>query len=99
MKTLNLEEFAALMMKIGVEMPAAQHAALERAAQLVEFEAKRVIGTYEYGWPLLADSTVARKSADSPLLETGEMRDSIQHNSSPTEAHIGSDNDKAVWQE
>jgi hypothetical protein len=27
------------------------------------------------------------------------MRDSIQHNSSPTEAHVGSNLDRALWQE
>jgi integrase len=62
-------------------------------------EAKRVIGTYDYGWPSLAASTLAKKSADTPLLETGALRDSIQWNSSGNIGHVGSDLDKAVWQE
>jgi hypothetical protein len=36
---------------------------------------------------------------DSPLLETGELRDSIQFNSSGNEGHVGSNLDKAVWME
>jgi phage gpG-like protein len=100
MPTFTLESFAALMMRVALEMPAAQHTAMEQAAVVVETEAKRVIGTYDYGWPPLAEATIARKAnGDTPLLETGEMRDSIEHISSAKEAHIGSNNDKAVWQE
>lgn len=44
----------------------------------VEAQAKAVIGTYAYGWPALKPATVARKATgDSPLLETGHLRDSI----------------------
>lgn len=72
---------------------------LERAAKMLETESKRVIGTYEYGWTPLAASTLARKAADTPLLETGEMRASIEHKTFPKEAYVGSNNQKAVWQE
>jgi hypothetical protein len=44
----------------------------------VAAQAKAVLGTYEYGWPSLKPATIARKATgDSPLLETGAMRDSI----------------------
>jgi hypothetical protein len=57
------------------------------AANRFQHEAKRVIGTYEYGWPALK-------------LETGEMRDSIEKTIiSDEEAEVGSSNMKAVWQE
>ena len=36
---------------------------------------------------------------DEPLLRSGEMRDSIEHTVGKEEAQIGSNNDKAVWQE
>jgi hypothetical protein len=36
---------------------------------------------------------------DSPLLETGELRDSIQWNSSGNTGAVGSNLDKAVWME
>jgi phage gpG-like protein len=43
-------------------------------------EAKTAIGTYRLDWPPLKPETVARKArGDTPLLETGELRDSIEH--------------------
>jgi hypothetical protein len=75
--------------------------ALDHCALIIEKEAKRVIGTYEYGWPRLQPETIARKAGDTPLLETGEMRDSIEHSvdDNGEEAYVGSNNPKAVWQE
>jgi phage gpG-like protein len=75
---------------------------LEKAAQIVEDEAKRVIGTYDYGWPSLQPETIKRKTTgDSPLLESGEMRDSITHkvDQATMQAWVGSDNDKALFHE
>jgi len=95
----NMAAFAAFSAGLIVEVDKAKREALEKAAVIVEEEAKRVIGTYDYGWPPLAPSTLAKKSADTPLLETGEMRDSIEHSSNADEARIGSNNDKAVWHE
>lgn len=95
----------ALRMFIGMENDKVIHEAaadaLEKSAQIIEDEAKRVIGTYEYGWPPLAAATLAQKRADTPLYETGEMRDSITHYTNRDElwAAVGSNNDKAVWQE
>lgn len=95
---LTITEFIGVLGKIAV-MEAMEHAALEKAAVVVETEAKRVIGTYDYGWPPLAPSTLARKAADTPLLETGDLRDSIEHNVGGHEAMIGSNNPKAVFHE
>jgi HK97 gp10 family phage protein len=99
MKTFSLVESIAFFATLKLEMEAVNHSALEKAAQIVEKEAKRVIGTYDYNWTPLAASTLAKKAADTPLLETGEMRDSIEHISDHKEANIGSNNDKALWQE
>jgi hypothetical protein len=100
MKTFsNPAAFASFLVGLAVEVDHEKAKALEKAAVIVEKEAKRVIGTYEYGWPQLADSTLAKKGANTPLLETGEMRDSIEHKVSHDVASIGSDNDKALWQE
>ena len=69
--------FVALLGNIVAGMDGANHHALEKAAQIVEKEAKRVLGSYDYGWPPLKEETIARKATgDSPLLETGEMRGS-----------------------
>lgn len=73
---------------------------LEKAGEVVEKEAKSAIGTYKYGWPPLAPETVTKKGADTPLLETGEMRDSIGHRLDGDHAVVvGSDNKKAVYHE
>lgn len=74
---------------------------LEKAAAMLEQKAKAAIGTYEYGWPPLKAETVARKTnGDTPLLETGELRDSYHHTLvSSEEAEIGSNDPKAEWQE
>lgn len=97
---MNLMEGAALFSAMALEFETAKREALEKACVIVEDEAKRVIGTYDYGWPPLKPETVARKaSGDTPLLETGEMRDSIVHAVEGDVGHVGSDNDKAVWQE
>jgi phage gpG-like protein len=100
MKEFSLVGFASFLGTLKLEMDHANHTALEKAAVIVETEAKRVIGTYDYNWTPLAPSTIASKATgDSPLLETGEMRDSIEHVSTDKDACIGSNNDKAVWQE
>lgn len=76
---------------------------LKIAGETVEKEAKALIGTYEAGWPALSPYTVERKATgDSPLLETGELRDSIEHTvvinkGVGMHAYVGSNNQKAVW--
>jgi phage gpG-like protein len=66
---------------------------------IVEKGSKEAIGTYEFGWPPLAESTLEKKAADTPLLETGAMRDSIRHEVEGDTARIGSDLDYALYQE
>ena len=98
MKEFSLTGFAAFLGELAV-VAEAEHHALEHAAVIVEAEAKRVIGTYDYGWSPLAEATLASKTADTPLLETGEMRDSIEHTTLHEEAFVGSNNDKAIYHE
>jgi HK97 gp10 family phage protein len=57
--------------------------ALQKAVDMIRDEAKRVIGTYDYGWPELADATKADRirqgySENEPLLRSGALRDSIE---------------------
>ena len=106
MKTFTLAGFAAFLGELAIEQKAANHHALEHAAQIVEREAKRVIGTYDYGWPELSEYTKGDRESqgyepDEPLLRTGEMRDSINHvvDEHNLVAHVGSDDMKAVWNE
>jgi phage gpG-like protein len=99
MTVFSLLEASAHFAHLAHNQHKANHAALEIAARIVEAEAKRLIGTHDAGWPPLAPSTLERKSADTPLLETGELRDSITHSSSPEVAHIGTNNPKGIWHE
>jgi phage gpG-like protein len=72
---------------------------IARACEMVAAEAKRVIGEGYPEWPALAPETLARKMMNTPLLETGELRASIEWNSEGNEGYVGSNNDKAVWHE
>jgi hypothetical protein len=74
---------------------------LDKVGELAETMAVHYIGTYQTGWPHLAESTLAKKSADTPLLETGEMRDSITRELDPLElaVTVGSKSKIALWQE
>lgn len=97
---MNLAEAAASFIAIGVAYEANAHEALEHACVIIETEAKSYPGDYQKGWAPLQPETIANKATgDSPLLETGEMRDSYEHTVQDKSGFVGSNNDKAVWQE
>jgi phage gpG-like protein len=108
---LTIPEFLGKLAAMVAHEQHAAHAAMDRAATLVQDEAKQEIGTYQgaagpfVAWAPLADSTLADKERhgyappDNPLLRTGEMRDSIERTVEPHEAAIGSDSEIAVYQE
>lgn len=79
--------------------------AMEEACRIVQLESKEVLGTYEYGWPRLAAATIKRKGKDTPLIETGEMRTTIQFTVQAggllghAVGFVGSNSPKAVWHE
>ena len=88
----------------------ALHNGLEKCAKLIEATAKSEFGTYQPDvgpfpdWPQLADSTQeARAKAgyapNDPLLMTGKLRDSIQHETSGLVAVIGSTSDIMPYHE
>ncbi len=103
--------FAALVERVHE----AEHKALERAARVVEAEAKAEIGDYQpakglfAAWAQLADSTKADRAAhgftpNDPLLRTGKLRDGIEHTVEMGAlgagvAHVGSNSPVAVYQE
>jgi hypothetical protein len=79
---------------------------LDKVGELASTMAAAYLGTYQPGWPALAESTIADKIAQgfpvpSPLLRTGAMRESIRHEIDPTllEVAVGSSDPKALWQE
>ncbi|GEP00642.1 hypothetical protein [Methylobacterium haplocladii] len=97
----SIGAFVGFMRGRVATLPAAQRRGLEQASEVVLDEAKRLPGTYQPGWPALQSETVARKATgDSPLLETGAMRDAYARTVvSDHEAAVGSDDPKATWQE
>jgi hypothetical protein len=76
----DLGGFAAHLLTIEADLELAREVCVEKACRMIEKEAKAAIGTYRYDWEPLKPETVARKArGDTPLLETGELRDSIEH--------------------
>src|SRR5258708_3550610 len=99
MSVYSILGFVAKLKMIEHDMEALGPAIVARACEMVCAEAKRVIGEgYDY-WPALQPATLARKMLNTPLLETGELRGSIEWQSKGLEGAVGSNNDKAVWHE
>jgi phage gpG-like protein len=96
---MTLIEAAAKFSAIGRDMETLGPAIIARACEMVCAEAKRVIGEGYPEWPALQPETLARKMMATPLLETGEMRASIEWQAHGLEGAVGSNNDKAVWHE
>lgn len=109
----EFESVASFMLHLAEAQLAVQHAAhsaLDKAARVIEQDAKQQLGNYQpdvgpfNAWPDLAESTQADRvsqgfSADEPLLRTGGLRDSISRQVEGNEAAIGSTSDIAVYQE
>lgn len=97
---MNLLEGAAKFIAIGAAYELGIHEALDKACVIIETEAKSYPGEYQPGWAPLKPDTIANKATgDSPLLETGEMRDSIEHTVEGKSGFVGSNSDIAVFQE
>ncbi len=107
---LSLRDMAIKMAELAVIEVTALHNGLDRAAQLIEKTAKAEIGTYQDeagpfpAWAPLSDATETEKAksgypVDSPLLRTGEMRDSIKHETDGLEAIVGATDKKMEYHE
>jgi phage gpG-like protein len=96
---MSILEFVAKTKAIQHDLQELGPAIVAKACEMVCTEAKRVIGEGYPEWPALQPETLARKMMNTPLLETGEMRASIEWNAEGNEGHVGSNNDKAVWHE
>src|SRR5450432_2515129 len=81
------------------DLDRAEHEIIRRACVMVWTEARRVLGTDGYNWPALSPETLAHKTHAGMLLETGEMRESLEWTAHENEGWVGSNNDKAVWHE
>jgi len=109
----ELHSFLELAVRLG-EVVVAEHEAdkhaLNKVARMIEKRAKEKIGEYQdqagpfVAWAELADATKEDRARqgypeDEPLLRTGDMRDSIEHQVEDNVAQIGSNSDIAVYQE
>src|SRR5262245_46304140 len=81
--------FAAHLKAIERDLDAVVPAVVARACQMIADEAKRVLGKGYDDWPALKPETLARKLGPGPLLETGELRDSISWRSEGLHGQVG----------
>lgn len=107
----DLGQFASFLSTLAWEIEVAEQEALKKAAELIEREAKAEIGHYQTAagpfpeWDPLSGATLRGKEAheyappDNPLLQEGDLRDSIKSAVSDHEAVVGSDSEIAVYQE
>lgn len=103
MADFSLASFASFLTQLAV-MDEAEKKGLEAGCKILETEAKRVLGTYDYGWPQLTPYTQSDRvskgfPANEPLLRTGDLRGSIEHNVGVREARVGTNSQIGVWQE
>ncbi len=97
---------------LGAEIAHAEVEGLDRAAELIETEAKAAFGIYQdqagpfAAWDELAEATKADRvrqgyPEDEPELRSGATRDSIERTvvAHAKEAEIGSDSEILEWQE
>src|SRR5258705_13069018 len=97
-QTFTLLGFVAELETIKRDMEDLPRAIVAKACAMIAKQAKAQIGREQEEWPPLAPSTLARKAANTPLLETGEMRDSIEWvvhgHGSHVEGAVGSNLDR-----
>jgi hypothetical protein len=103
-KVFSILEFLAEIPAIERDLHASGPKIIEQACKIVQAKAKAAIGKEHEMWAPLAESTIADKQqkgfpTPKPLLRTGELRDSIEYTVHGTEGAVGSDLDRAVWQE
>jgi phage gpG-like protein len=100
MGIMKLAESAARFAVAAAAEKAAEQEALESACELIETRAKNYIGAPHGWWAPLKPETLRRKDGiNTPLLESGEMRDSIEHTVHHPSGFVGSNSDIAVYQE
>lgn len=106
----DVATFAAHLLTLNVAVEKTVQNGLEKAAKIIERDAKSQIGHYQpevgqfQDWAPLADSTEAEKArlgypADAPLLREGDLRESIEHEVQGHEAVVGSKSEIAEYQE
>jgi phage gpG-like protein len=93
-------QMAAILEHVAAKLQSEAHEILEPVAVMLETSAKDAIGnsSYPFGWPRLSQATID-KHGDTPLLDTGALQSSISHVVEGTHAYVGTNDEKAAWQE
>lgn len=113
MSSLEFNDLSSFLTHLAVTERAIQRTtteALDRAARLIQQDARKRIGKYQdavgpfQDWAELAESTQEERArlgypANEPLLREGDLRNSIQREVVGDEAVIGSKSDIAAYQE
>ncbi|OGB23355.1 MAG: hypothetical protein A3I66_01435 [Burkholderiales bacterium RIFCSPLOWO2_02_FULL_57_36] len=105
----DLSSFILHFATLEVAVQKSAERALDRSLQVIEETAKAEIGHYQPAagpfneWAQLAESTLKHHErmgvGDSPLLVTGELYASIEHERSGGEGVVGTKLEKGKWQE
>jgi hypothetical protein len=104
MAGMSPDQFAALLNSAAIRVKDELVIPTEKLMVALEEQSKGYLGHYQDGWARLQPETIARKATgDSPLLETGALRDGISHRSEPTPegaiGEFGSNDPKASYLE
>jgi phage gpG-like protein len=100
MGIMNLASAAARFAAAEADLEAARAPMLAAACMMVAEKSRGLIGHPNDHWAPLKPETLRRKDGvNTPLLETGEMRSSIEWNADSNHGFVGSNSDVAVAQE
>src|SRR5580704_13969933 len=82
--TFTIPQFITRLALMEADLRLSEEAIVEKACQMIEERAKNAIGTYEFDWPQLAQSTQEKRvrkgyTANEPLLRAGHLKHSIGH--------------------
>lgn len=110
MREFTLAGFAGHLTMLAAEMAIHEHEGLEKAAVIIENEAKASLGHYQdqagpfAAWAELAEATKTDRASqgfpdNEPELRTGAMGLTIEHTVVGSEAYIGSDDQILEYQE
>ena len=99
MGVFSLLEFAAKLTAAEADLRRLTPEIIRAACEILCNEAQAMIGIPKAEWPALNPETLARKIANTPLLESGAMQASITYNSDADEGYVGSNDRVLIFQE
>lgn len=105
MRVFSLGEFASHLLTMKADVEAAEEAIVVKGCEMVAKRAKQLIGHPQPFWPPLKEETIARKArGNTPLLETGALKDSIEitaplEEGDATVGYVGSNHPHAIFNE